>query len=643
VPDCIARKTPLNSAREQAKLVAGKPGTRPTTLCEVPQPAQTRPAQAGAALAGRALRSLRARKSFGLAALILLIGCDGLQTATADGDTRTLSMHHIHTDENITITFKRNGRYDEDALKKLNWFLRDWRRVEETNMDPHLFDLIWEVSREVDSQKPVEVVCGYRSPQTNAMLRRRSGGVARFSQHMLGRAMDFFIPGAALEDLRVAGLRLQRGGVGFYPTSGSPFVHLDTGSVRHWPRMTREQLVRVFPDGRTVHVPSDGRPLQNYALALADIEKRGNNPSLLSLNARTADLASADKPKRSLLAALFDPGKNSGNAGEDEENDGEAAAASAPAVAAAPRQQTAAAAIEPKRAPTPGAPRAAAPALAAASTAPAKTKQPATYELASVPTLQPGFAPVRPAQVASLANVAPSANDVISSRGYWDPAQNAAEQRAKASPPIRTASAAPAAPPARSKTAVPAADPKPTASIGPWSAVSGDVEPDEDAVPADVALAYAAQHDTQTKPVTARATPMGALPARPAAVASLNPAGTTSVLPKSSPALAPPPAQEPALALPPPALTPAKVGDLFDDPWMRALVVAPDIRNFMTVTSFDAPDFRQLRPMMEKPVISVRMTFSPDPQLAMTTDHFSGSAVVFLSTVNFLTRTASLQ
>ncbi|MFX7776502.1 DUF882 domain-containing protein, partial [Acinetobacter baumannii] len=69
---------------------------------------------------------------------------------------------------------------------------------------------------------------------------------------------------------------LQRGGVGFYPTSGSPFVHLDTGGIRHWPRMTREQLVKVFPDGRTVHLPTDGTPLKGYELAKADIERRGN-------------------------------------------------------------------------------------------------------------------------------------------------------------------------------------------------------------------------------------------------------------------------------------------------------------------------------------------------------------------------------
>ena len=117
------------------------------------------------------------------------------------------------------------------------------------------------------------------------MLRRSSHGVARFSQHMLGHAMDFSIPGIPLEHLREIGLRLQRGGVGFYPESGSPFVHMDTGDVRMWPRMTHEELARVFPDGRTVLIPSDGKPLPGYALALAEIKKQGGAPSDNSLDA----------------------------------------------------------------------------------------------------------------------------------------------------------------------------------------------------------------------------------------------------------------------------------------------------------------------------------------------------------------------
>ncbi len=215
-----------------------------------------------------------------LALLIVLFGCRGLQTAVADGDTRTISLHHIHTGEDITITYKRDGRYDEAALEKINWLLRDWRRGKETRMDPQLIDLLWEVQRETGSNQPIYVVCGYRSPETNAMLRRRSNGVARFSQHMLGHAVDFFVPGVALEELRVIGMRMQRGGVGFYPTSGSPFVHMDTGGVRMWPRMSRDQLLHVFPDGRTVYLPTDGHPLPGYALALADLRKRGQDPTV---------------------------------------------------------------------------------------------------------------------------------------------------------------------------------------------------------------------------------------------------------------------------------------------------------------------------------------------------------------------------
>ena len=111
--------------------------------------------------------------------------------------------------------------------------------------------------------------------------------------------MDFYIPDVQLEQIRYAGLRLQRGGVGFYPTSGSPFVHLDTGSIRHWPRMNHDQLAKVFPDGRTVHVPTDGKPLKGYELALADIEKRGNGDDAATVGKKPGLFASLFKGKSS--------------------------------------------------------------------------------------------------------------------------------------------------------------------------------------------------------------------------------------------------------------------------------------------------------------------------------------------------------
>jgi uncharacterized protein YcbK (DUF882 family) len=194
-----------------------------------------------------------------LAAIALLIGGRGLEPAVANGDTRTISLHHIHTNEDITITFKRDGRYDDEALKKLNWFVRDWRKDEQTAMDPRLYDLVWEAGREFGGNKVIYVVCGYRSPETNAMLRSRSNGVAEHSQHMLGKAMDFYIPGASLEEVRNVGLRLQRGGVGYYPTSGSPFVHLDVGNVRHWgPAIGDAEMAKIM-SGHAVQVAAADR------------------------------------------------------------------------------------------------------------------------------------------------------------------------------------------------------------------------------------------------------------------------------------------------------------------------------------------------------------------------------------------------
>ncbi|MCJ2128726.1 DUF882 domain-containing protein [Methylobacterium sp. E-045] len=208
-------------------------------------------------------------------ALALGAGTRGTQDAVANGDTRTLSIYHTHTKESATITFKRDGRYDRAALEQLNWMLRDWRVDEPTKMDPRLFDTVWEAYRSVGSQEPITVVSAYRSPGTNAMLRRRSRAVAEFSQHMLGKAMDFYLPDVSIDQLRAVGMRMQRGGVGWYPHAGSPFVHLDVGSVRSWPRMSHDQLARLFPDGKTVHLPADNRPLPGYELARAEVLARG--------------------------------------------------------------------------------------------------------------------------------------------------------------------------------------------------------------------------------------------------------------------------------------------------------------------------------------------------------------------------------
>src|ERR1700757_3355432 len=117
---------------------------------------------------------VKAGSRIGLTSLLLLLGAGSVHDATALNETRTLSFHHTHSDEDLTVTFKRDGRFDEEALKQLNHFLRDWRTQDQTTMDPHLFDIIWEVYRDVDGTKPIQIISAYRAPETNAMLRRRS-------------------------------------------------------------------------------------------------------------------------------------------------------------------------------------------------------------------------------------------------------------------------------------------------------------------------------------------------------------------------------------------------------------------------------------------------------------------------------------
>ncbi|EAV45724.1 hypothetical protein SIAM614_23932 [Stappia aggregata IAM 12614] len=209
----------------------------------------------------------------------------------AQAETRTLKLYNTHTKERVSITFKKNGRYLPDGLREANRFLRDWRRNEMTKIDPELLDLVWEVYQQVGASQPIHVVSSYRSPATNNMLRKRSSGVAKNSQHTLGKAMDYFIPGVKLATLRATGLRKEVGGVGYYPRSGSPFVHMDTGSVRHWPRMSRSELARVFPDGKTLHIPSDGKPMSGYKVALAESKSgrsRSTKPTIVASNSRSS-------------------------------------------------------------------------------------------------------------------------------------------------------------------------------------------------------------------------------------------------------------------------------------------------------------------------------------------------------------------
>ena len=140
-------------------------------------------------------------------------------------------MYYTHTKKSITVTFKKNGRYDKAGLKKLNRFLRDFRRNEPTNMDPELFDLVWEVYKKSGSRKPIQVISGYRSPKTNNMLRSRGRNVAKTSQHPMGKALDFFMADVSVDKLRALGLQAHRGGALRLSTAAPSFTSIPAGSA----------------------------------------------------------------------------------------------------------------------------------------------------------------------------------------------------------------------------------------------------------------------------------------------------------------------------------------------------------------------------------------------------------------------------
>lgn len=167
-----------------------------------------------------------------LGALLSVAAAPALAKSTVERP-RQLSFHNLRSDERISVVYRIGDYYQRNALHQLNLFFRDSRTGDAAPMDPQLYDLLYDVKAHLgDPDARFEVVSAYRSPQTNAMLRKTSGGVARNSLHLRGQAMDVRFPDLSIRHLRDAALDLSRGGVGYYPRSD--FVHLDTGSVRHW-------------------------------------------------------------------------------------------------------------------------------------------------------------------------------------------------------------------------------------------------------------------------------------------------------------------------------------------------------------------------------------------------------------------------
>ncbi len=487
-----------------------------------------------------------------VAALSIVFSTLPVSTAQAAGETRSLKIHFVHTGERANVVYKRNGRYDPQGLQALNRLLRDWRRNEPTRMDPRLFDLVWEVYRAVGARDYITVVSAYRSPATNEMLRSRSSAVAKNSQHRLGKAMDFYIPGVPLKKLRETAMRFQVGGVGYYPTSGSPFVHLDVGSVRAWPRMNRNELVRLFPDGKTMHIPADGKPLPGYELALAEYKRRAASGGGVMM----ADAGSARNgaKKRNLLTALF--------GGGDEDEDAESIVAPAPRPArpqpvqqAAPqRQQQAPMEAAPAEMRSlPGSLVASAPVPAAR---PAYAGQIAGNGLATAlyspprSTAQEAIASVlpteRPQTGEKAAAVAPDL------QGMAIPVPTLLGERAAGVSPVMTASIAPVSP------ELMAAVPVPVARPGVGGSVMAEAMPEEDDED-DVAEQEALSAD-----MVAALSASGA-DARRDFQTALEKAASATVIATRVPVPSSAPAQKPAEVA---ALEPAagRFGDVFDTP-----------------------------------------------------------------------------
>lgn len=158
----------------------------------------------------------------------------GVRAALPAQGERALALVHTHTQERIEIVYAQGERYLAQGLAALNTFLRDHYTGEVGVIDPRLLDLLHGLQRTLGSERPYEVISGYRCPATNERLRtaRSGSGVASQSLHTRGCAIDVRLPGTALADLRDAALELAAGGVGYYP--GSRFVHVDTGRVRRW-------------------------------------------------------------------------------------------------------------------------------------------------------------------------------------------------------------------------------------------------------------------------------------------------------------------------------------------------------------------------------------------------------------------------
>jgi len=269
--------------------------------------------------------SKRLKKSLAACAVFGVFSLSGLAPVIAGGETRTIALYHIHTGESLTVTYMKDGRYVPSAMKQINYLLRDWRRNKTITIDPRTIDLVWELHEDLGSHAPVNIVCGYRSAQTNALLHRMGRKVARESQHIQGRAIDFYLTDVPTMKIRNTALVRQVGGVGYYRSAGGPtgFLHVDSGHVRHWgPYISPNQLAQIFRDGQK----TIGRRMRlNHGNAAPETEVASNdttnNPpgffsKLLGLGKKPNEQAAASvqvaaaKPTDAAANAAYKSGQN---------------------------------------------------------------------------------------------------------------------------------------------------------------------------------------------------------------------------------------------------------------------------------------------------------------------------------------------
>lgn len=526
-------------------------------------------------------------------------------------DSRTLDLYNVHTKERLTIVFKKDGRFIPSALNELNRFLRDWRRNEATRMDPRLFDTVWELYQKSGSRQPIQVVCGYRSVATNNMLRSRSSAVAKHSQHSLGKAMDMNIPDVSVNKLRMIAVQMQNGGVGWYPSANSPFVHIDVGSVRAWPRLNRTQLVGLFPDGKTAHIPSDGKPLPGYQQALAELQReKGAAPRVAMASAE----ASSSKSGKGggLLAMLFsndeeDTAEEIGAAGNDD----------APAVAAKPApaapKATPPVASQPVAVPT-------APVLTAAFTPPAAPERRVT-SLAEA-TLPAGLEPAAAPTLSGADRLA--IDNVPLPQAKPSEIAEAATELAMLDAPMML-------PP--QKPPVPAEMPLPPVAASR-----------EDAIAAQLALAEVAQ-DQEPSASALSFAPPAAEPSLPAAAARQ---------PLQTAALVPTP-RKPAATAPVPELARPVIdggkSDMFGNIELPELASedGPSLLDgsqsvywgrFRTLTH---PDQLHIATLFEAPVQVVNVAFSTNPYGTLVSTRFAGSVAAPTEVIDFTPRQLAMR